>query len=44
MTCIYGNLNSLQQNYTIEKECNMTIIYKNGDNGTANIMRDVQNN
>ena len=44
MICIYGKANNSLLKCTIEKVLNMMIIYKNGDNGIVNIMKDVPNN
>ncbi len=44
MICFYGNLKNLLQNFIIEKECNMMITYKNGDNGIVEIIKDARNN
>jgi hypothetical protein len=44
MICIYGKANNLLLKCTIEKELNMMITYKNGDNGIVNIMKVALNN
>ena len=40
MICIYGNLRNLQERCTINRKLEM-IILDNGENGLANIMKDV---